>query len=97
MTISKQGVANGDPFELIKLSYALNKKKFTEAFDKVKIKINSEEDLRGLADMAIAKLDVSGAIKDGEVIIVFDTMRIVDGLKDYLDEEIESVKPLLID
>lgn len=97
MTISKQGVANGDPFELIKLAFALNKEKLKEAFDKVKIKVETNEDLKLLSDFVKSKLDVSGKLKDGDKVIMFDTMRILDGMGDYSEQEKESVKQYLVD
>jgi len=91
MTISKKGVAIGDPLELIKLSYFLNKEKFISGFDKVSIKVGSELDLNGLAEIVKNKIDVGGKIKDksGNV-IMFDTMRILDSIK-YSKEEKDAV------
>ena len=88
MTISKKLVASGDQFELIKLCYALNQDKFKSEFGKVQIKIDSEDDLQNLANLAKSKLDVSGKLKDesGNP-IVFDTMRIVNGMSGYTEQE----------
>lgn len=97
MEISKKGVANGDPFELIKLSYSLNKEKFKDAFGKVKVKIESDKDLENLSKLYISKLDISGKIKSDDGVIMFDTMRIIDSMKGYTTEEIKSIQPLLVD
>lgn len=93
MTISRKGLANGETLELIKLSYALNKEKFVKEFDKVKVKIESVADLDLLSNIVKAKLDISGRMKDKVTgnVIMFDTMKIIDGLGKYTKEEKDAV------
>lgn len=90
MTISKKGVANGDPLELLKLAYALNQEKLKSEFNKIGLQILSDEDLSTLADIVNKKLDVSGNIKSGDNVIMFDTLRILDGIK-YTQQEKDNV------
>jgi len=97
MTISKKGVANGDPLELIRLCYALNKQRFVNEFDKVKIQIVGEKDLESLAKLCNDKLDISGKIKDGDIVIMFDTVRILDSMDGYTEQEKNSIQQYLVD
>lgn len=57
--ISKKGLSNGEPLELIKLSYILSPTKFQDKFNSV-IKGVSEKDLQTLASFKQQGLDKNG-------------------------------------
>lgn len=90
--VSKKGLSNREPLQLIKLSYLLNKEKFTNEFDKVKVKVGSESELEDLANIAVSKLDISGRIKENSsgTVVMFDTMRILGNMT-WTKAEKESV------
>jgi len=86
MVISRKGLANNEPLELIKLAFILNKEKLKTEFAKLKTKVELEGDIKLLSDLATSKLDVSGRIKNGTEVIVFNTMDVLNGIK-YSPEE----------
>lgn len=104
ITISKKGVASGDPLELIKLCYVLNKDRFVKEFDKVRVKINCDDyntilkSLNALCQICKAKADVEGKIKYNGQPLMFDTMKIVDSInsREYTMEEKNSIQQYLV-
>lgn len=104
ITISKKGVASGDPLELIKLCYVLNKYRFVKEFDKVKIKINCDDEdtisksLISLCEICKAKVDIGGKIKFNGQPLMFDTMKIVESINNrtYSLEEKNSIQQYLV-
>lgn len=93
MTISKSGLQSGNPLELLKFAWLLNSEKLKAAFLKVRVGIDTDDDLIDLAKISVSKADVSGAIKDeNNNPIMFDVVRIVTGLKDYTQQEKQNAK-----
>lgn len=92
MEISKSGLQSGNPLELLKMSWLLNSKKLQDAFSKVQVQINNEDDLIALFEIAKNKLDVSGQIKDAnDNPLMFDTIMILRGIK-YTPQEAQNAQ-----
>lgn len=88
MTISKSGLQSGNPLELLKFAWLINEQKLKDAFLKVRVGIDTDDDLIDLAKLSISKADVNGLIKDeNQNPIMFDVVRIVSNLSGYTEEE----------
>jgi hypothetical protein len=64
MEISIKGVLNANKYELSKLAFSLNQRAVQEAFAKVGILIENENDLKILARLHEEGGDVAGKFKD---------------------------------
>lgn len=93
MTISKSGLQSGNPLELLKFAWLLNEQKLKDAFLKVRVGIDVDDDLIDLAKLHANKADVNGAIKDeNNNPIMFDVIRVVTSLDGYTKQEKEKAK-----
>lgn len=93
MTISKSGLQSGNPLELLKFAWLLNEQKLKDAFLKVRVGIDTDDDLIDLAKLSVNKADIRGLIKDeNNNPIMFDVVRIVSGLSGYTQQEKQNAK-----
>lgn len=83
--LSKEGLRNGVPSELLKCAYLCSPQKLHDEFQKLGIKVSNEKELEALIEICKQKADVGGKLKVNGNPVMFDSVRVLDNIE--LDQE----------
>jgi hypothetical protein len=93
MEISKQGLLDENPIDWINLSFQLNPEKLQDAFSKIGLRLETNEDLVSLSEIIKNKYDIEGKLKINDNPAIFDSMNIIKSIE-WTESEKEKAKTL---